>query len=90
MAGDAERLLSPLRRASLDVAASLAPDPRALLDVGCGSGALLRLAAGHFPGARRAGIDPSADAILQADGAGAELDRRAPSGSRSPTARSTW
>jgi SAM-dependent methyltransferase len=73
MAGDAERLLTPLRRASLDVAASLEPDPRSLLDIGCGSGALLRLAAGHFPAARRAGIDSSEDAILHADGAGAEL-----------------
>jgi len=73
MVGDAERLLTPLRRASLDVAASLEPDPRALLDVGCGSGSLLRLAAGRFPGARRAGIDPNEDAILHADGAGAEL-----------------
>jgi ubiquinone/menaquinone biosynthesis C-methylase UbiE len=68
-----ERFHAPVRRATLDVAAALQPDPRAVLDVGCGTGALLRLVPDVFPGARRAGIDPSAAMILAADGAGAEL-----------------
>jgi ubiquinone/menaquinone biosynthesis C-methylase UbiE len=68
-----ERFHAPVRRATLDVAAALQPDPRAVLDVGCGTGALLRLIPEVFPGARRAGIDPSAAMILEADGAGAEM-----------------
>jgi ubiquinone/menaquinone biosynthesis C-methylase UbiE len=68
-----ERFHAPVRRATLDVAAVLQPDPRAVLDVGCGTGALLRLIPEVFPGARRAGIDPSAEMILEADGAGAEM-----------------
>jgi ubiquinone/menaquinone biosynthesis C-methylase UbiE len=68
-----ERFHAPVRRATLGVAAALQPDPRAVLDVGCGTGALLRLIPDVFPGARRAGIDPSAGMILAADGAGAEM-----------------
>jgi ubiquinone/menaquinone biosynthesis C-methylase UbiE len=68
-----ERFHAPVRRATLDVAAALQPDPRAVLDVGCGTGALLRLIPEVFPCARRAGIDPSAAMILEADGAGAEM-----------------
>jgi ubiquinone/menaquinone biosynthesis C-methylase UbiE len=68
-----QRFHSPVRRATLDVAAAMQPDPRAVLDIGCGTGALLRLIPDVFPGARRAGIDPSAAMILEADGAGAEM-----------------
>jgi ubiquinone/menaquinone biosynthesis C-methylase UbiE len=68
-----ERFHDPVRRATLDVAARLQPDANAVLDVGCGTGALLRLVPDRFPGARRAGIDPSAAMIVHADGAGAEL-----------------
>jgi ubiquinone/menaquinone biosynthesis C-methylase UbiE len=68
-----ERFHGPVRRATLEVAAALQPDPRSVLDVGCGTAALLRLVPEVFPGARRAGIDPSAEMILHADGAGAEL-----------------
>lgn len=49
----------PVQRATLDIAARLMPDPRAILDVGCGTGALLRMAADRFPYATRTGIDPA-------------------------------
>jgi ubiquinone/menaquinone biosynthesis C-methylase UbiE len=67
------RFHGPVRRATLDVAAALQPEAHAVLDVGCGTGALLRLIPGVFPGARRAGIDPSAGMIRAADAAGADL-----------------
>jgi ubiquinone/menaquinone biosynthesis C-methylase UbiE len=68
-----ERFHAPVRRATLDVAASLLPDARSVLDVGCGTGALLRLVPRRYPRARRTGIDPSAAMIRHADAAGAEL-----------------
>lgn len=49
----------PVQRTTLDIAAGLAPNPTAILDVGCGTGALLRLAAQRFPAATRTGIDPA-------------------------------
>jgi SAM-dependent methyltransferase len=78
-AGDYERewlqprFFTPVRRATLDVAASLRPDPATVLDVGCGTGALLRLAAERLPGALRVGTDPAARMIACADAGGAEL-----------------
>jgi SAM-dependent methyltransferase len=49
----------PVQRTTLDIAAGLAPNPTAILDVGCGTGALLRMAAQRFPAATRTGIDPA-------------------------------
>jgi ubiquinone/menaquinone biosynthesis C-methylase UbiE len=68
-----ERFHAPVRRATLDVAAALQPDPHAVLDVGCGTGALLRLIPQVFPGAQRAGIDPSAAMLLESEAGGAEM-----------------
>jgi SAM-dependent methyltransferase len=48
-----------VQRRTLDLASGIAADPGAILDVGCGTGALLRLAARRFPGATRTGIDPA-------------------------------
>ncbi len=49
----------PVQRTTLDIAARLAPNPHAILDVGCGTGALLRMARERFPSATRTGIDPA-------------------------------
>jgi ubiquinone/menaquinone biosynthesis C-methylase UbiE len=49
----------PVQRATLDIAARRMPSPRAILDVGCGTGSLLRMAADRFPAATRTGIDPA-------------------------------
>ncbi len=49
----------PVQLTTLDIAAGLAPSPTAILDVGCGTGALLRMAAQRFPAATRTGIDPA-------------------------------
>ena len=50
------------------MAAVLAPPPSRVLDAGCGTGALLRLAADRFPEAELVGADPSAEMIRVANG----------------------
>jgi SAM-dependent methyltransferase len=58
-------LFDPVHRAVLDfLPAGLAP--RAILDLGCGTGRLLRKAALRWPGARLVGIDPAEGMIAQA------------------------
>ena len=47
-----------LHSVALDLAASL-PPPAAVLDVGCGTGRLLRAAALRWPAARLLGVDPA-------------------------------
>lgn len=70
-----QRVFTPVHKATLELAAGLNPRPREVLDVGCGTGALLRRAASRFPEAELVGIDP-ADQMI-------ELARvRAPAGSR--------
>lgn len=49
----------PVREATLRLASRVAPQPRRVLDVGCGTGTLLRQAANHFPGAELVGADPA-------------------------------
>jgi ubiquinone/menaquinone biosynthesis C-methylase UbiE len=49
----------PLYRRALGAAEALAPDPERVLDVGCGTGGFLRLAADRFPAAALTGVDPS-------------------------------
>lgn len=46
-----------VQRTTLDIAARVQANPAAILDVGCGTGFLLRLAAERFPTATRAGVD---------------------------------
>ncbi|MGD0863492.1 MAG: class I SAM-dependent methyltransferase [Candidatus Limnocylindrales bacterium] len=53
------RFHRPIHQAVLQIAARLTPEPRAILDVGCGTGSLLRLAAARFPEARLWGVDPA-------------------------------
>jgi ubiquinone/menaquinone biosynthesis C-methylase UbiE len=55
----AESFHRPVQQATLAVAAALVPEPRAVLDVGCGTGSLLRMLAVRFPRARLTGVDPA-------------------------------
>ena len=43
----------------MELGARLVPEPAHILDVGCGTGGFLRLAAQRFPAARLTGVDPS-------------------------------
>ncbi len=53
----------PLYAGVLRIAAEVAPAPGRVLDVGCGTGLLLRSAALRYPEASLAGVDPSAEMI---------------------------
>ena len=57
-------LFEPVHRTMLDLAG--ASTPNAILDVGCGTGRLLRGAADIFPSARLEGVDAAAEMIHQA------------------------
>jgi len=80
----------PVQEAVLGIAARLAPRPEAILDVGCGTGSLLRLAADRFPTARLYGVDP-AEAMWPSRPPirGSPLPAPRPSGCRSPMRAST-
>ncbi|MGO9181215.1 MAG: class I SAM-dependent methyltransferase [Candidatus Limnocylindrales bacterium] len=53
----------PIQQAMVRIAASLAPAPRALLDVGCGTGSTLTLFAARYPEAALCGVDPAAEML---------------------------
>ena len=53
------RFFAPMQRSALEVALAGSPPPRRMLDVGCGTGALLRLAAKRLPEAELTGVDAS-------------------------------
>ncbi|HEX6123146.1 MAG TPA: class I SAM-dependent methyltransferase [Ktedonobacterales bacterium] len=53
-----DRLFTRVHRAVLGVAAPL-PAPASVLDVGCGTGRLLRAAGASWPGAQLIGVDPA-------------------------------
>jgi ubiquinone/menaquinone biosynthesis C-methylase UbiE len=58
------RLHHDIAKRSVEVALSSQPHPRRILDVGCGTGYLLRLLATRCPGAvELAGVDPAASMI---------------------------
>lgn len=60
---------------TLREAAMLVPAPRAILDIGCGTGVFLRLAAARFPAAELTGVDAAAGMIEAARAASpADLD----------------
>jgi len=56
-------IFEPIQRTLLEVAASEIPHPQAILDVGCGTGRLLRAAADVFPDARLEGVDAAAEMV---------------------------
>ena len=53
----------PVHHGVTEVVTALAPAPTRILDIGCGTGALLRLLAGRFPGANLTGVDASTEMI---------------------------
>jgi len=56
-------VFAPLQEFTLQQAALALPDPRAVLDIGCGTGQLLRQAAGRFPAAELSGVDAAEEMI---------------------------
>jgi len=60
------RIFEPVQRAVLDLAEDEIPRPRAILDVGCGTGRLLQSASARFPGAELVGVDPAPEMVRQA------------------------
>lgn len=59
-------IFEPVQKTVLELAAAEVPEPSAILDVGCGTGRLLRAAEGRFPGARLEGVDAAEGMVEQA------------------------
>jgi ubiquinone/menaquinone biosynthesis C-methylase UbiE len=59
-------IFAPIQSTVLDLAAEQVGAPGAILDVGCGTGRLLRTAQARFPGARLVGIDVATEMVKQA------------------------
>ena len=56
----------PVQKTILGAAREEAPDPRAILDVGCGTGRLLMAAEQTFPNARLEGVDAAVEMVRHA------------------------
>lgn len=65
----------PLYRRAVELGARLVPEPAHILDVGCGTGGFLRLAAQRFPAALLTGADPSEKMLEHAVAANPVPDR---------------
>jgi ubiquinone/menaquinone biosynthesis C-methylase UbiE len=59
-------VFEPVHRTLVEVALRERPDARAILDVGCGTGRLLRALSAAFPGARLDGVDAAPSMAAQA------------------------
>jgi ubiquinone/menaquinone biosynthesis C-methylase UbiE len=57
-------IFDPAHHATLALAAKIVPQPASVLDVGCGTGRLLRQARTHWPEAYLIGVDP-ADGMIE-------------------------
>ena len=64
------RVFEPVQRTLLDMAVAEKPDAAAILDVGCGTGRLLRAARSRFPEARLEGVDAAPGMIARAQAEG--------------------
>lgn len=60
------RIFGPVQAVALDLAAAEVSSIRAILDVGCGTGRLLRAAAQRFPRARLEGVDAAPEMVRTA------------------------
>jgi ubiquinone/menaquinone biosynthesis C-methylase UbiE len=60
-------VLEPVQRATIQAASRELPRPGRVLDLGCGTGQLLRRAAASFPDADLVGVDPAAEMVRQAE-----------------------
>lgn len=56
-------IFEPIQRTVLDVARQQVGSPNAILDVGCGTGKLLRSARARFPDARLVGVDAAIEMV---------------------------
>ena len=59
-------IFEPVQAVLLEAAASEVPNPGAILDVGCGTGRLLRAAEERFPDARLEGVDAAIEMVKHA------------------------
>ena len=59
-------VFDPIQSTLLALASEQVPQPRSILDVGCGTGRLLRTASQRFPGASLEGIDAAPKMVEQA------------------------
>jgi ubiquinone/menaquinone biosynthesis C-methylase UbiE len=59
-------IFDPIQRAVLQLAEDEVGSPGAILDIGCGTGKLLRSASQRFPGAKLLGVDAAIEMVKQA------------------------
>ena len=59
-------VFEPVQKTVLELAASEVPRPAAILDVGCGTGRLLRSTEQQFPGAALEGVDAAVEMVKHA------------------------
>jgi ubiquinone/menaquinone biosynthesis C-methylase UbiE len=62
-------IFEPIQRAVLQLAEEEIGHPGTILDVGCGTGKLLRSASHRFPGAKLVGVDAAIEMVKQAQSA---------------------
>jgi predicted TPR repeat methyltransferase len=89
-----EHLFVPVHQTTLQLALQLLPHPRRILDVGCGTGRLLRQARPCYPAAELVGVDLAGQMVATASavtppGWPSATSTAASSACRSPTRCST-